>query len=241
MRYLSNDVMKVVKRKAKSLGLTQTNLAKRLKVSLPTLKRWLAGGAISLDSLSLLVNEVGMTMTEVFSSVEALTTMSFQYSEEQEKFFSDHPQYLAYFDNLLRGLTPKQIQRKFVIDDRKTVSYLSKLDKLNLIMWLPNNEVRLLVEGEPVWNPKGPLARQLRKDIFESFIKSEKSKDVHFYLHDYSKEDREEILKKISELIEIAKQANRRARYHAEEAKPAGLYISFQDFRWNLDEYLRQN
>lgn len=235
---INKQALQIVKSKAKSLGLTQNQLARKLGVSLPTIKRWYGGGTVTLESLQLLVNEVGLTLTEVFSSIEESTSETFQYTEEQEHFFSANPDYLAYFDNLLRGLSSSQIQKKFRMSERKSVQYLSKLDQMKLIEWLPKNKVRLLVKGEPVWKVGGALATKLRGDIFSSFVKAEKKSDSHFFLHDYLPEDRDEVARKMQELIEFAKRANSRAKFRTDNSKPVGLYLSLQNFRWEMDKYL---
>lgn len=235
---INKQALQIVKNKAKSQGLTQNDLAKKLGVSLPTIKRWYAGGTITLESLKLLVNQVGLSLTEVFSSIEESALETFHYTDEQEYFFSTNPDYLAYFDNLLRGNTPSQIQKKFHLPEKKTVQYLSKLDKLKLIEWLPKNKVRLLVKGEPVWKVGGPLAVKLRNDIFKSFIESERKSETQFFLHDYLEEDRKEISRKIQDVVEFAKRANRRAKFNIDKAKPSGIYLSLQNFRWEVDKYL---
>lgn len=238
MRDLNKQAMQIIKNKSKSLGLTQETLAKRLGVSLPTIKRWYGGGTITLESLYSLANEVGLTLTEIFSSIENSSSATFEYTEEQEFFFSSNPDYLAYFDNLLRGFSPSQIQKKFQVSERKSNLYLSKLDKLKLIEWLPKNKVRILVSGEPVWKPGGTLAIKLRADILKNFFESESKVSSHFFLHDYLPEDKEELAKKIQELIEFSKRANSRAKFKVDKSKPMGFYLSLQNFRWNIDTYL---
>lgn len=238
MRDITKLAFQITKNKAKSQGITQDDLASKLGVSLPTVKRWYGGGTITLESLQKLVNEVGLTLTEVFSSLEESSSKTFHYSGEQEKFFSDNPDYLAYFDNLLRGQSPSQIQKKFALSEKRSVQYLSKLDKLKLIEWLPKNKIKLLVEGEPVWKAGGELAKKLRSDILRSFLEKEQKNESHFFLHDYLPEDRDEIARKIQELIEFAKRANSRAKFRTDNTKSAGLYISLQNFRWVIDKYL---
>jgi transcriptional regulator with XRE-family HTH domain len=235
---INKQALQIIKNKAKSQGLTQNDLAEKLGVSLPTIKRWYAGGTITLESLKLLVNQVGLSLTEVFSSIEESTLETFHYTEDQEYFFSTNPAYLAYFDNLLIGNTPSQIQKKFHMSEKKTVQYLSKLDKLKLIEWLPKNKVRFLVKGEPVWKSGGPLAVKLRNDIFKSFLENEKKSEAHFFLHDYLDEDRKELFRKIQDVVEFAKRANRRAKFSPDKAKPSGIYLSLQNFRWEVDKYL---
>ena len=238
MSDINKQALQIIKNKAKSLGLTQSELATKLGVSLPTIKRWYGGGTITLESLQLVVNEVGLTLAEVFSSLEQSTAKTFHYTKEQERFLSEHPDYLAYFDNLLRGLNPSQIQKKFRMSERKSIQYLSKLDKLKLIEWLPKNKIKLLVNGEPTWRVGGELDARLRNDIFKNFIEKEQRSDAHFFLHDYLPEDRNEIARKIQELIEFAKRANSRAQFRIDDSQPVGFYVSLQSFRWDMDKYL---
>lgn len=239
MSDLSKQAMTIIKNRAKAQGLTQQDFAKNLGVSLATIKRWYGGGTISLDILKDLCHEVGMTVSDVLSAVENQSTTKFSYTREQEEFFADEPSYLAFFDQLLRGYTPAQIQKKFQISARKLTQMLSQLEKLKLIEWLPHNKVRLLVAGEPVWLVGGPLAAKLRREIFQAFLESETKSKAHFFLHDYLDDDLLTIKLKIEELIQITQRAHSRAKYKPEVAKPMGFYLSLQDFRWNMDHYLK--
>mgnify|MGYP001576660952 CR=1 FL=1 len=73
---------------------------------------------------------------------------------------------------------------------------------------------------------------------YKSNTEAEQKADSHFFLHDYLSEDREEIMRKIKELIEFTKRANSRAKFKTDNSRASGLYISFQKFRWNIDKYL---
>lgn len=238
MRDLNKEAGILLKKKARTKGITQAQLAKNLKVSLPTVKRWFGGGTLTIQALQQLTTEIGVSLTEVFSTIEEVSERSFQYTEKQELFFSNNLGCLAFFDNLLRGYAPIQIQRKFKMSDEKIVLFLSKLDKLQLIEWLPKNKIKLLVSGEPAWKKDGPLSKKLRNDIFKDFTEREDKLKSHFFLHDYTAEDKTEIERKINELIDFAKRANNRAKSKVDESQPTGFYVSLQNFRWSIDKYL---
>ena len=240
MSDLTKQAMGLIKNRAKSQGLTQQSLAQKLGVSLPTIKRWYSGGTMTLDALRKLSNEVGITLTEIFSSIEEGKAQQFNYTPEQELYFSENPSYLAFFDNLLRGHSPQQIQKKFNLSEKKVINFLGRLEKLKLIEWQPKNKARLLVQGEPVWKPGGPLATKMRSDIFQSFLRSENKSKSHFFLHDYLEEDIDQIKIKIEELIQYTKRANSRAKFKPSSAKPMACYLSLQNFRWELDGYLKE-
>lgn len=241
MSDLSKQAMMIIKNRAKAQGLTQQDFAKNLGVSLATMKRWYGGGTITLDILKDLCHEVGMTVSDVLSTVESQSTTKFSYTREQEDFFADEPSYLAFFDQLLRGYTPAQVQKKFQVSARRLTQMLSHLEKLKLLEWLPHNKVRLLVSGEPVWIAGGPLAGKLRQEIFQAFLESEVRSKSHFFLHDYLEDDLVTIKLKVEELIQMAQRAHSRAKYKPEAAKPMGFYLSLQDFRWSLDHYLKKD
>lgn len=238
MRDLSKEAAFFIKNKARAKGISQAQLAQSLNVSLPTIKRWFGGGTLTIQSLQQLSAEIGISLTEIFSSIEESSTQGFAYTNEQELFFSNSLEYLAFFDNLLRGHSPAKIQKKFKINDKKLVMYLSKLDKLKLIEWLPKNKVKLLVNGEPIWRKDGLLSKKLRNDIFKDFLDIEDKSKSHFYLHDYTDEDRVELERKITDLLDFARRANARAKSKIEVAKSAGIYLSLQNFRWSVDKFL---
>lgn len=235
----SKEIVSIIKQRTRLNGLTQQDLATNLRVSLPTIKRWLAGEFVTIDNLKRLCEEVGLTLSEVFAMVESYSVPKFQYTLEQEGFFAEHPDYLAFFDNLLRGYTVNRIQKKFSLSQRKVELYLAKLDKLELIDWLPQNKSKLLISGEPVWRKDGALAKKLRKEIFNSFQARDDQSNSYFFLHDYLPEDAAAIQSRIEELIQFASRADKRSKARPEDARPKGLYISCQDFRWSLDEYLK--
>lgn len=239
MKDLSTDVIDLVKARAKANGQTQADLAKRLRVSLPTIKRWYQGEFSTLGNLKLLCDEVGLTLTEVFEAAEKPRTLNFQYTIEQESFFADHPEYLAYFDLLLSGHSPANIQKTYSLEPKLATRILSKLEKLRLIDWLPSDKIKLLVTGEPVWRKNGPLSKKLSPENLRTFLQTADHSKTHFFLHDYLPEDADVLKSKIEDLIRFARTADKRAKRRNNEAKPHGFYISLQNFRWNLDEFLK--
>lgn len=234
----SRLVAQFLKARAKGAGVSQSQLAEKLGVSLPTIKRWLNGASLTIGDLQRLAALLDISLSEIFSSLEELPEPGFAYTEAQERFFIKNLDCLAFFDNLLRGFSATQIQKKYKIQQTELVRYLADLERNKLIEWLPKNRVRLLVTGEVVWKKDGLLAARLRKEIFSQFLSAEKSSTSRFFLHDYLDSDRIEIERKIVDLIETAKKANRRSRLGVEHSKAVGLYISIQDFRWNLDRLL---
>lgn len=233
------EVMSILKQHANARGYTQYRLAKELNVSFPTLKRWLAGKAVTLDSLKKIADLLGVSFIEIASAIEERGKSHFQYTIEQEEYLARNPELLAFFDYLIRGYTPSKIQKKFILSNAFLERSLAKLEKLGLIDWLSRNRASLKTVGEPQWRKDGPLSKKFKSQIQSDFLENGQKIYERFSLHDYLPEDKLKIEKKLEEVLELSRQANARASVSQEEVEAGGLLISYKKFRWNLDNFLR--
>jgi transcriptional regulator with XRE-family HTH domain len=236
----SYKIMNVIKNTVKQDGLTQQQFANKVGVSLPTLKRWLTGTGVTLQNLGDMCEVLGLSLSDVASQVDDENKKEFFYTDEQEIFFANNPDCFAYFDYLIKGLSTQKIRSKFQLRPKQITMYLSSLDRLNLIEWLPDNKAKLLVKGEPVWKKTGPLVKKYKLDIWNEFIQSRNEVNSSFYLHDYTKEDLERIKVKISELVTLTKAANKKVSITNQKSDAYGFFFCLQKYRWNLDQYLNK-
>jgi transcriptional regulator with XRE-family HTH domain len=227
--------MSSIKEAAAAQKKSQKELALAADVSLPTIKRWLAGRGVSLEQMEKLATLLGLSLTEIATSVEQVPP-HFTYSREQEEYFAAKPAYLAFFDHLLRGHSPAQIAKRHGLSKSVTQRLLSRLDRMGLVEWLPEDRVRLRVTGEPRWMVNGPLARKYTPLIREAFLRTPGTE--RFVLQDYLPEDTRELERKMDELLSLARRAHTRARANSESARPFGLFLSLKSYRWSLDSEL---
>lgn len=232
------DVISLIKIQAKSLGLTQAQLARRLNVSLPTIKRWYQGDFVTIENLKRLCDEVGLTLSEVFTAAEAKSSQQFQYSISQEQSLAKNPDVLAYFDLLLKGHSVRAIEKKVGLNSSQSARYLAQLDRLKLIKWLSRDEIQFCVSGEPVWRKDGPLSKILGAKIRESFLNSVKANETRFFLHSYLTDDMKSLQAKLDEIARFATAANKRAKQNPTEAKEIGLFLAASHFKWDLERSL---
>jgi transcriptional regulator with XRE-family HTH domain len=233
---ISLELMKFLKNRATSQGVTQKVIADYFDVSIPTVKRWYSGAGLSLEQANELSNYLGISLGQDLISIQN-NTKSFHYTHIQETFFAKNPDYLAFFDNLLRGKTVKYITKKFSLSDTKVSKYLLKLDKLKLLELHSNNKIKLLTAGEPVWAIDGPLKKSLKKNIIDDYLSTKNSVIDKFYLYELSKDDLELILKMIEELTLLNSRSNNRAIASDKISKPYGFSISLKEFHWSLDKF----
>lgn len=236
--YKTKELMQIVKERCKSLGVTQEQLAKKVKVSLPTVKRWFSGQGIDLENLFKLLDILSVSLEEIASSLPQIQSKTFTYTEEQEEFFSVNPEYLAYFDQLLQGKSPQQIQKSYQISVRSTRRYLKALEVLKLIEVHPQEKIKFLVVGEPEWRHNGKLALSMRENAFQEFMKTSKQKpgDIKLLIHRYSAEDCEELKQDMFNLIRKAQSFHKRTSLLGTTSKPYGCMLGLAPFTWNLLE-----
>lgn len=239
MSNTATDLMNILKQEAKKSGLTQQQLAKKLNTSLATLKRWFSGEGVSLETTLLIANQLGLSLTDIASKLDDQRDLFFYYTEKQELYFSKNPDGLAFFDYLLKNSTVEKIQNRFNLSDTKVSDLLSKLDKLELIEWHPNNKVKILTYGEPRWKKDGHLSKILKPQIWNDFISGQTSNNSSFSLHEILDEDAPTIKNKLNDLLETIRIANKKATIKNQKSKSYGLYFCFRDFRWQLDQFLK--
>jgi transcriptional regulator with XRE-family HTH domain len=226
----TSEIMDALRGICRAQNITQVQISDYLGVSLPTVKRWFAGHGVSLDVFNQLLELTGTSLEDLSNFVTELTTNSFEYTIEQEQFFSEHLNHLAYFDQLLNGYSPKMIQRRYKLSDHSTRRYLKDLEELGLIDRYPNNKVKIVPKGSPKWHPDGPLDEKVGRLALNSFIEKAGSEFVTLHLHRYGSHDRSRIESLLAELSTFAKQANRRAKFSGIKDRAFGLLVGLANF-----------
>jgi transcriptional regulator with XRE-family HTH domain len=242
MDTLEKKIMNVIKQRAITLGLTQLEIARDLGVSLITVKRWYAGKGLKISNLEMLCEKLEVSINEVISLANEITVKTFSYTYTQEEALAGDPRLLALFDLLIGGVSLNQIKKKYKLEDKKLTALLLNLDKLKLIELHAHNKVKILTVGEPSWHPNGPLTKTFRLQMIKEFLgHHEKSSSLKFFIHDYLREDVEQIKKKIAELESLMLMANKRASLNPQEAKSFGTYLTFKEYEWDLRSVLEKN
>lgn len=230
-------LMDVVKKKAHSLGLTQKQVAKELKVSIPTVKRWWSGKGVNLKILNRISVLLGVHLSELLEEVEGRGAARFTYTLEQERMLVQNPQALALFDLLVSGKALASIKRKYNLGDAELTSILLKLDRAKLIELGANNRIKLLRQGEPQWNVGGPLSQKYRRTMIAALLGEHEKSETVFLIHDYFPEDAALIQTRIKDLEKLMNVCNSRVR-GANATTSYGAYMTFKKFEWDIRDSL---
>ncbi len=165
-------VLYTLKNLFKAKGLLYHDIAETLGTSETSVKRYLTGHNVTLETLEALCRIVGLRLSDVIEMAQEETEWSVL-SLEEEQFLATEPFLAALFYMLSQGLTPAILQRDFGIGDAEMNDYLGTLDRLGLIKLFPYNRIKLRVSRNFNVQQGGPLMRlayeTLLKDFFENF------------------------------------------------------------------------
>lgn len=138
-------IQNVLKRLMKEQGLIYEDAASHLGVSLVTVKRLLNRDDISIAQLTELSEWLGLEFPELIKAAFSEKPTSGHVTAEQEEFLALNPNYCAFLGALMEGLSPKAIAKKYKLNKDSVERYLLGLDKQNLIAYLGNGRVKVLV------------------------------------------------------------------------------------------------
>ena len=154
----------------KNRGVRYSDVARSLKVSEATVKRYMSGCGLSVRVLERLCRLVGLRLWELSEIVMADQDSKLRsLTLEQEQELADDPLTAFVFYMLRCGSHPAEIQAEFRIDEAEMVLALSHLDRMRLIDLLPRNRIRLLTDRNPEWRIGGPMRKLFDRNVKEEF------------------------------------------------------------------------
>ncbi|MDQ8202262.1 helix-turn-helix transcriptional regulator [Pelagicoccus sp. SDUM812003] len=152
----------------KERGLGYSELAERLEVSLPTMKRLLNKSNLPLDRMLELCRIAGVELSEVISRAEAQRPRHALFTEEQDRLFAERPEFMGFFLRLVEeGKTPLEIERQAGISRLSTERYLIGLERVGLLERLEGLRCKALVRPPFGFGPGSRVLRQQQKRFME--------------------------------------------------------------------------
>lgn len=164
MPFEEKQIKDSIKKIMKKRGLDQQTLAKRLNVSLPTVRRVLTKDRLTVDRLVEICRILEISLNQLISMS---LTEEMQHSfidEKQEEFFSKQPHYYLYLRYLGRGMTPQEIENEFKISKESTRKYLAKLESLGVIK-VKDRKTTLTIKWPHTFRFPGPLQKVFHRSI----------------------------------------------------------------------------
>jgi len=166
----SERVVGALKRHLKKQGRTYRDLARSLAVSEQTVKRLFSRGTFTLERLVKVAAFLGMSLEELAREAGEGSAHLRMLTVAQERELVVEPGLLLVAACALNGWTLEQVVSTYRFTRAECIRRLVKLDRLGLLVLLPNNRVRLAVARDFNWIPGGPIERFFRREQKDDFL-----------------------------------------------------------------------
>lgn len=162
--------------------ITARDLAARMGVAEPTMRRWLHGKGLMLDKLEQLCRAAGLDMRDLLGATPDTRPGQFTYAQERA-LAADRALSFLFF-SLLNGAEPDSFQRDFKLPRARVEAYLQTLHRIGLIDYEPGRRIRMLTTRNVSWRPAGPLSKAFESSVRHYFLSVDFSAPEAAYVSD---------------------------------------------------------
>ncbi len=159
-----------LKRALREYGLTYTDVARKLKLSVATVKRLFSTGDFSLERVDGICELMGLTLREILERAHDHAAPVNQLTLDQEQEIVADPRLFFVTWLVLIRTQFEDIVRHYRFTDRELLRYFIKLDRLKVIELQPGNRARLLVSRRFTWRAGGPVQKYIHQKLLREFL-----------------------------------------------------------------------
>lgn len=157
-----------VKTRLRAQGLTYRELARKLGLSEPTIKRDLARGNFSLKRLDRICEVLGIGIEELLSSPDRSPIT--ELTEQQEHALVSNPRLLVVTYLVVNDWKFADIIATFRLDANELIDVLLKLDRLKILDFRPPTRMRKLTARNFSWRKDGPVQAYFLQRVIPEFF-----------------------------------------------------------------------
>jgi len=157
-----------VKARLRAQGINYRELASRIGVSEPTIKRDLARGNFSLRRLDEICRVLGVGVSDLAQPPESAPLT--QLTELQETMLVADPRVLLVAYLVTNDWKFPEIVNSFELDPNELVTVLLKLDKVRIIDFRPPTRIRKLASRNFGWRKDGPVQAYFLRRVVPEFF-----------------------------------------------------------------------
>lgn len=161
-------IVQGIKAQLRAQGISYRELASRIGVSEPTIKRDLGRGNFSLQRLDRICQALSLNITELVVPREG--TLLTELTEDQEQALLTDPRLLVVTYLLVNDWKFAEIVTTFRLDANELVSVLLKLDQLRIVDFRAPNRVRKLTARNFSWRKDGPVQDYFIRRVIPEFF-----------------------------------------------------------------------
>lgn len=167
-----DTIVAELKRALRENGQTYADVARHLKLSLPSIKRLFSTGDFSLERVDQICELVGVELNALLERSQKRAPTRQLTLEQEREIVADAALFLVTW--LVLSRTPiEEILDEYRFSAAELQRLLIRLDRLKVIELQPGNRARVLVNRRFTWRPGGPVQRYIHQKLLREFLASD--------------------------------------------------------------------
>lgn len=169
---LGSRFVEALKASVRGRGLTYAQLAARLGVSEPTVKRMFSRRAFTLARIEQILRVLDLELYDVARMSRARGSGPTELTLEQENALARDERLLSVFWLVLNDWTFAELLDEYAITKPELTLLFARLAKLQLIDWGVGERARLRVARDFRWRAAGPVKKAYGRRVVQEFLKA---------------------------------------------------------------------
>jgi transcriptional regulator with XRE-family HTH domain len=168
----TDAMVEALKRALKARGITYAEVARKLDLSEPSVKRLFSSGHFTLERFEQVCELARTSMAELARSMDSDKNAVSQLTPEQERAIMADRKLLLVALCALNHLALEQMVQAYAISKSECIGLLAKLDRIKFLELLPNNRIKLRVTRAFTWLPNGPIQQYFKSRAQREYFAS---------------------------------------------------------------------
>ena len=237
----ATTIVNAIKHQLRQQGITYQALARRLKLSEPTVKRDLARGDFTLSRLEQICQVLGVTIADLANAAPERQLLLTQLTEVQERALVGNPKMLLVTYLIVNQWKVEEILNTFQIEENDFVSLLLLLDELGIIRFRPPLGVQTLTARNFSWRKDGPVHDFFIRRVAPEYLQARfdgPGDEFHFVGGMLSRASLSRVKTALNQIVaEIEELARRDAKLPLAERDGCTAMLAVR--RWEFSEFTR--
>jgi transcriptional regulator with XRE-family HTH domain len=165
-----SPVVEALKSSLRLRGMTYRDLARRIGVSEPTIKRTFSRGTLTLARIERILEALEIDLQELARLARDGSGAPLELTVEQEAALARDERLFSVFWLIQNEWSFAEILAAFAITRAELTAAYARLERLKLIRWGPRERARLLVRRDFRWRDGGPVKKTYGPRVMSEFL-----------------------------------------------------------------------
>jgi transcriptional regulator with XRE-family HTH domain len=236
--------VEALKKCVKSRGLTYGELARKLGISEPTVKRLFSRGSFTLARIEQILRVLDLELHEVARMSRSAGDGAAELALEQEAALAADEKLMSVFWLLLNDWRFEEILEEFAVSRTELTVAFARLARAGLIDWGPGERARLRVPKDFQWRAGGPVKKAYGARVTAEFLRSrfaEPLETLRFETREVSAESAAVIRRRLERVAaEFAELAEIDSTLPAKKRVGVGLLVASRPWRFSIVNALKK-